>query len=168
MNWLNTLITAIATAAIGTVVSGYLANRSVRWYRISSFEGGSGYYVVGLALGGLVAGFIIGLVISRLVAGSAHPSTYTALLYSVTTMLCVAGVTGGIARLLADIPRRLRANPSCCMSKHVGRPAGSVHPLILPASPISPFAQSPSFANRVPNAVRCGKKMRAKATQVGP
>ncbi|MEO7998392.1 MAG: hypothetical protein ABI852_13160 [Gemmatimonadaceae bacterium] len=104
MSWLNTIVTAVVTAAIGTLVSGYLANLSVRWYRISSFEGGSGYYVVGLALCGLAAGLIIGLVVSRVVAASAHPNTLLALLYSATTMLVVAGTAGGVGRLLADIP----------------------------------------------------------------
>ena len=104
MSWLGTNFTAIGTAAIGSVVSWFLAGMAVRWYRISAFEGGSSYFVVGIALCGLVAGFIIGLVIARIVAASAHPSLVTALLYSALAMLGVEGLIGGTARVLADIP----------------------------------------------------------------
>ncbi|MEP6835144.1 MAG: hypothetical protein ABJB74_17285 [Gemmatimonas sp.] len=104
MSWLSTIFTAIVTAAIGTAVSGYFANLAVRWYRVSGFEGGSGYFVVGLALCGLVAGLIVGLIISRMVAGSAHPSLLWALLYSAAVILIVTSLAAGTARLVADIP----------------------------------------------------------------
>ena len=104
MSWLSTILTAIVSATIGTAASGYFANLAVRWYRVSPFEGGSGYFVVGLALCGLVAGLVIGLVISRIVAASAQPSVVIAMLYSATATSCVIGAIGGVARLLADIP----------------------------------------------------------------
>ncbi|MEO7362196.1 MAG: hypothetical protein ABI120_17835, partial [Gemmatimonadaceae bacterium] len=107
MSWLGTIFTAIVTAAIGTLVSGYFANLAVRWYRISGFEGGSGYFVVGLALCGLVAGLVIGLIVSRIVAASANPSVLLALLYSAVIMLVVSGSAAGTARVLADIPPTL-------------------------------------------------------------
>ena len=141
MSWLSTIFTAIVTAAIGTVVSGYFANLAVRWYRVSSFEGGSGYFVVGLALCGLVAGLVIGLVISRMVAGSAQPSVVMALLYSVTTMLCVTGAAGGTARLLADIPPTIDGET---LMLHQDRDAQ--RPVHWPASQHESLASAPPRA----------------------
>ena len=39
---------------------------------VSSFEGGAGFFVVGMALVGLIAGFPIGLVVSRIEAPQAQ------------------------------------------------------------------------------------------------
>lgn len=104
MTWFGTIVTAILTGALGCVVGGYVANLSVRWYRISSFEGGAGYYVVALALGGLLAGIVIGVIVSRAVAASASPGFFKGLGISLLTMLLLVGVTGGVARLKADVP----------------------------------------------------------------
>src|SRR5512138_176683 len=59
MSWLASLAIALATAAGGLVLGGYLASLAVGWYRVSSFEGGSGYFVVVFAL----LGFGVGLVV---------------------------------------------------------------------------------------------------------
>lgn len=42
--------------------AGTVAGLAVDWYNVSSFEGGAGFFVVGMALVGLIAGFLIGLV----------------------------------------------------------------------------------------------------------
>ncbi len=52
----------LLSAVAGLFLVGWLADRCVRWYGISSFEGGSAYFVVILALGGAIAGFLIGVV----------------------------------------------------------------------------------------------------------
>ena len=51
MSWLASIAIALLTAAVGLMLGGYLASLAVGWYRVSSFEGGAGYFVVGLALG---------------------------------------------------------------------------------------------------------------------
>jgi hypothetical protein len=52
----------VISAVAGLLLVGWLADQSVDWYSISSFEGGSGYFVVFLALGGGIAGFFIGVI----------------------------------------------------------------------------------------------------------
>ena len=70
MSWLATIFVALLTAAVGLVLGGYLASLAVGWYRVSSFEGGAGYFVVGFALLGAVVGLLLGLGVSRVAAAS--------------------------------------------------------------------------------------------------
>ena len=70
MSWLASIAIALLTAAVGLMLGGYLASLAVGWYRVSSFEGGAGYFVVGLALVGFVVGLALGLFVSRVVAVS--------------------------------------------------------------------------------------------------
>lgn len=103
MSWLGTVFIGIITAAIGCVLSLYIASMAVRWYSISSFEGGSGYYVIAFGLLGLIVGLGLGVVSSRVVAAMADPGFFKALGISVATMLAIVGVVGGIGRLRADV-----------------------------------------------------------------
>jgi hypothetical protein len=56
------LLTAILGALLGLVGSGLVALGCVRWYAVTSFEGASGYFVVGIALAGAVIGCLIGAI----------------------------------------------------------------------------------------------------------
>ena len=47
---------------VGLLVGGFVANLAVSWHRISSFEGGSGYFVIGMALLGFIGGAIVGVI----------------------------------------------------------------------------------------------------------
>jgi len=104
MSWILTLAVAVLTAVLGLFGAGAVAALAVDWYRVSSFEGGSGYFVILLALVGGAAGFLIGLVGSRVVAARAKPGFLKALGTSVAVLAAINGVIGGTARLLADIP----------------------------------------------------------------
>ncbi|MEO8000080.1 MAG: hypothetical protein ABI852_21695, partial [Gemmatimonadaceae bacterium] len=115
MNWLGTIFTGIVTAAIGCVLSGYIASLAVRWFNVSSFEGGSGYYVLSFALMGLVVGLIAGVVISRVVAAMPNPGFFKALRYSVATILTLVGFVGGIGRLRAHVPPTIDGEPLMLM-----------------------------------------------------
>ncbi|MEO6527440.1 MAG: hypothetical protein ABIP93_12495 [Gemmatimonadaceae bacterium] len=107
MSWPLSILVAVISAAVGCVVAGFVAMLCVDWYRISSFEGKSGYYVVFIALIGLVAALLIGLATSRVVAGSAHPGFLRALGYSLVIVLGIALVIVVPARLSADVPPRI-------------------------------------------------------------
>ncbi|MEO8564063.1 MAG: hypothetical protein ABI601_18425 [bacterium] len=107
MSWPASIFVALLTAVVACVFAGVVALLCVDWYRISSFEGKSGYYVVGIALVGLVAGFVIGLAASRIVAGTLQPSFLKSLGASLLVVLVVAGVIGGTARLMADVPPKI-------------------------------------------------------------
>ena len=107
MSWLASFLVALLAAAIGLVLGGVIAAGAVSWYRISSFEGASGYFVVGMALLGFVAAFVIGLVASRIVAASAHPGAWRAIGWSQLTVIGIAAIVAGIARFSADVPPKL-------------------------------------------------------------
>ena len=106
MGWLVSIVIGVLTAVATMLAAGYVANLSAGWYRVSSFEGASGYFVVGLALVGLVAGLIIGIVVSRLVGAGAHPGFLKALGISWGVSLGCVAILGGVARLRADIAPR--------------------------------------------------------------
>lgn len=103
MSWVSSLLVAVLTGLLGMVLSGVVANLAVGWYRISSFEGGAGYFVVGTALLGFIGAAIIGLVTARTMAG-ADPSFIKVLGVSGAIVLGAVGTVGGISRLLADVP----------------------------------------------------------------
>ena len=104
MSWPASVLVAVITAAVACVVAGAIAMLCVDWYKISSFEGKSGYYVVGLAFVGLVAGLVIGVIASRVVAGTLHPSFLKSFGAALLTVLVIGGAIGGVARLMADVP----------------------------------------------------------------
>ncbi len=104
MSWILSLVVSLLSGVLGLVVAGVIAEESVRWYRISSFEGGSGYFVVFNALFGGVAGLVLGLVIARLVAARPRPGFIKAFGAAAVVILAVGGATAGIARVLADVP----------------------------------------------------------------
>lgn len=103
MSWLASLVVALITGILGMLLSGVVANQAVSWYRISSFEGGSGYFVVGMALLGLIGGAIVGLVTARMMS-AADPSFIKVLGTSAAIVVGVVGAVGGASRLLADVP----------------------------------------------------------------
>src|SRR4051812_10559835 len=103
MSWIASILVALLAAAIGLVLGGFIASNAVSWYRISSFEGGAGYFVVGMALLGCVAGFVIGLMASRVVAASAHPGVWRAIGWSQLVVIGIAAIIAGIARFSADV-----------------------------------------------------------------
>jgi hypothetical protein len=56
------LLTAVLSAALALIGAGLVALGCVRWYAVTSFEGASGYFVVGIALVGGVLGCLIGAI----------------------------------------------------------------------------------------------------------
>lgn len=111
LTWLATLGTAAVGAVVGALAVGFLANLCVGWYRISSFEGGSGYYVMFLGLFGGVAGFFIGIFCSRhgVQGADAHFLHGIALTLGWTCGLTLCA--GSLAWLAADIPPTLDGRP---------------------------------------------------------
>jgi hypothetical protein len=102
MSWLHTLLISGLTAALALLVGGVVAALAVDWYRISSFEGGSGYFVVFTALGSMFCGLLLGIVAARIVAAGANPGFLKGLGASWAVVLAIGGVVAGSARALAD------------------------------------------------------------------
>jgi hypothetical protein len=98
-----TLLVAVVTALVSGFLAGCVASLCVEWYRISSFEGGSGYFVVFTAIAGFVAGLIIGVIAAQ----AAGPGLGRGLGASLLTVLVLSGAAAGISRALADVPPTL-------------------------------------------------------------
>lgn len=103
MSWLGTLGVSLITGVIGCFGAGLVATFCVRWYRISSFEGGSGYYVIGISLLGIVVGLIVGIVCAQIVASWEGAGFMKGLGVSSGTMAGLVFVSGLLAWAAADL-----------------------------------------------------------------
>jgi hypothetical protein len=127
MSWLSSLVVGMLTGALGVGCAGLVANACVSWYRISSFEGKSGYFVVGMALLGGIAGFVAGVVTARIVAAGANPGFLKGLGISLAVVLAVAGTAAALARLLADVPPEIDGR-QLELAVEFRLPAGEIDP----------------------------------------
>jgi hypothetical protein len=107
MTWLRSLLIALLTSIVGMVGAGVVASLAIDWYNISSFEGGAGFFVVGMALLGLMGSFVIGLVVSRVAATRVRARFGEALAASSGTVALILAVIAGASWMLADIPPRI-------------------------------------------------------------
>ena len=129
MGWLLSLLVALLTAVAGCLGAGFLADVCVGWYRISSREGGSGYFIVFMGLLGLVAGFAVGLVCARVVAAGAQPGFLKALGLGLGASAGLLAVAAALAWLGADFPPRLEGR-LLAVEVEVRLPAGSPRPVV--------------------------------------
>jgi hypothetical protein len=107
MGWTASFGIALLTSVIAMVGAGIVAAVAAAWYHISSFEGGAGFFVVGLAFVGLIGGFVIGLVVSRVEARRARPRFAKALGTSGGVVAVILTVIAGASWMLADIPPQI-------------------------------------------------------------
>jgi hypothetical protein len=104
VSWIASLGIAVIAGLTALVAGGVVAEWCVGWYRVSSFEGNSGFFVVFMALLSGAGGALVGLVVARAVAAAPTMNAVKALGFAVTIVLAVAGGVAGAARLLADVP----------------------------------------------------------------
>jgi hypothetical protein len=128
MSWFHSIVIGFLTAVVGCLGAGVVASQCVRWYRISSFEGAAGYYVVFIALLGAVVGLIGGIVCSRYV-----PATEGAMFLK--GLGIATGGMGGllllvliICRLAADLPPEMNGR-SLELAVEVRCPEGFAWPV---------------------------------------
>ncbi len=110
MSWFLSLLLGLLFSLVSAFVTGLIAGLFVvDWYRISSFEGRSGYFVVFIGLLGSVLGFFTGVVCARIVAASADP-TFLSAIWLATRAL---GVTCALGTLLTWLgaPAQPAAHP---------------------------------------------------------
>lgn len=107
MPWLNSLFIGFLCVIPGCIATGLAANLCVSWYRISSFEGKSAFYVIAAALlGGILSG-AIGIAASRIVTTGFLPALGAGLAATAAAigLLLLAAYIGG------DIPPELNGQP---------------------------------------------------------
>ncbi|HEX5011068.1 MAG TPA: hypothetical protein VFY71_11775 [Planctomycetota bacterium] len=107
MSWPLSIVIALLSGALGLLASGFVMAGCVSWYRISSFEGKSGYAMGAVALLGGLLGTILGLVTSRLLTGEGLPGFLKGVGVAWGLELAIAATAAAIAWSLADIPPRI-------------------------------------------------------------
>ena len=99
MNWGLTIVIALLTGIAGASAAGCIGEFCVDWYRISSREGGSGYFVISLGLVGLLVGLVIGAVTSRVV----QSGFWVAQGYALAIVVGVGLGIGLVARFFGEV-----------------------------------------------------------------
>jgi hypothetical protein len=104
MSWVFTFVAAILGMVAGTLGMFAIANACVQWYQISSFEGGSGYFVVGLSLLGAIGGFVLAIIAARLACAFVGPQWYSQIggslaIVSIALLIVAAISYGGMDRV---------------------------------------------------------------------
>ena len=127
------LVVVLLSGVAGLLAGGLVALRAVSWYRISSFEGKSGYFVVAMAILGLGIGSVIGFVATRVAVSGTEPTLLRSLGLALAVVALLSMVIGVTARLLADVPPELDGQ-TLRLEIEVGWPPGAEPP--LPPSPL--------------------------------
>lgn len=127
MSWPSSILVALLSGVLGLFCAGGIASRWVEWYRVSSFEGKSGYAVIFTALLGGLPGGVIGLIAARFVAAGAEPGFMKGLVVAGAAVLGIALVALVSCRLLADIAPTLDGK-SLQLEIEVRCPKGFVPP----------------------------------------
>ena len=95
MSWGSTIAIGILTAIAGAGAAGWVAALCVDWYRISSREGESGFFIAGIGALGLFAGLVAGLITAPIVASGFWQALGSAL----AIVLGLCGVVAFFARM---------------------------------------------------------------------
>jgi hypothetical protein len=103
MSWLVSIFVGLVTGVAAGLEAGFVADLCVGWYRISSFEGASGYFIVFMGLLGAVVGLVIGIVCSLW----SRPNFLRGLGSALGSTAVLALFVGGVCRLGADLPPQI-------------------------------------------------------------
>lgn len=101
MHLLLYALVSLATAAVGLACGVAVGALCVSWYRITSFEGYSGYFVAYVALAGAFAGGLTGLMTAVACEPRGGADTLRTLAYGALWVAALAVVVGVVCRLLA-------------------------------------------------------------------
>lgn len=102
MSWLMTFATALLSGIIGCAGMCGISMLCIKWYRISSFEGGSGYFMVLLMIAGALGGCIAGFIAARVGYASWNESWYAQLGSGVGTIVALLAIVLAVTYVRAD------------------------------------------------------------------
>ncbi|MFO0858748.1 MAG: hypothetical protein U0640_15495 [Phycisphaerales bacterium] len=86
MTWMPSILSAIASSVVGGLGGIALSAGCVYWFKISSFEGKSGFVMCGMLVAGVVMGAIAGLIAARIAVAQGHASGGAQLMAAVGTI----------------------------------------------------------------------------------
>jgi hypothetical protein len=104
MSWLTSIFAAFLTGVASLLLAGLISNACVSWYSVSSREGAAGYFVIFTAIGGGIAGFIVGMITARIVVANYGADFPKELGAALGVVLLISGIAALLCRLLADVP----------------------------------------------------------------
>ncbi len=145
MSWLNSFFVAVLTALLTATAGGFLGAGCVSWYRISSREGGSSYFVISLVLVGGFIGFVAGLIVSRFFGGRGPAGFFTGLGVSAGSTVGLAAIIALIAWSLADIPPTINGHELDLVIE-ARLPKGAERPPVMEGKQFVWFESGPKFA----------------------
>lgn len=105
------LVATLSTGIVGLVGTGVVTNAYTGWYRVSNFEGGSGYLVLLMAGLGGVCGLLLGGIVAGIaLAGHGRFAGWAACFLAWAIALTILGAIALGLRLFADIPPRMEGH----------------------------------------------------------
>lgn len=107
MYWILGLLLVLWSIALGVAGGLLIGSLCVDWYRISSFEGNSGYFVLGIGLAGGLTGLLAGIACLAWLAPAGTSAMWRAWLIDSAVLVLLAGSVLAGCRLLADLPPRI-------------------------------------------------------------
>ncbi|MBR0681607.1 hypothetical protein GXW74_14010 [Roseomonas eburnea] len=144
MPWPAAIFLGLLTGLIGGIYAGLVADRAAPWLRISSFEGGSGYFVVFMALLGFLGSTIAGITTCRLAGepgGAGIARGFGAALLVVGGLITAAGLLAWAQR---DVQPLVGGQP-IDLALELRLPAGAERPAPEPAE--TPYVHLSSGPN---------------------
>ena len=102
MTWLHSILIAILSGTLGLFCGGFVMAGCARWHHISNLNGKAGFAIIGVALLGGIAAFVIGLVTARVLAAGASPGFIKALGTAAGIVVGVAAISAGLGWLTGN------------------------------------------------------------------
>ncbi|WP_198372340.1 hypothetical protein [Roseomonas rosulenta] len=145
MSWMAATFLGLLTGVMAMIYAGLVADLAVPWLHISSFEGGSGYFVAFMGLLGLIGGTAAGIIVCRLAGGAGALRGFGAAVLVVGGVITAAGAWAWMQRDVAplvggqrlDLALELRLPPG------TGQPAGEPGYAMLTSGPRRRFSAGP-------------------------
>lgn len=131
MNWLAAIFLGLLTGLIGGMYAGFVADRAVPWLRISSFEGGSGYFVILMGILGFLGATVVGITTCRLVGHAGEGGVARGFGASLVVVFGVITGAGALAWLKRDVAPLVGGQP-IDVALEIRMPAGAERPSSVP------------------------------------
>lgn len=108
MQWVYAILIGVLTGLVGAAVTAFVADRGMRWYRASNFEGAAGFALVFLWIpAGFIVGLIVGIATARAIGWTSAGWMWAAAGLGPAIMATLVAGTGALAYLGADFPPKL-------------------------------------------------------------